>query len=472
MKVERNRQLAKDIAVYGIGNLGNKFLVFLLFPVLTFFLDREELGSYDISLEAILFLLPIITLQMRESTFRLLLDANDASYRKHILSTTFFIECIIFVFVLVIAAILPLFVTIRYFYLIILSIYVYSLYELYLQAVRAVYTSTQYVLMSFISSFLTVGLVFLFYFVFDCGIESLFVGNIVARISAVLVIEIPRREIVRSISIHFFKKKYVREIFQYSIPMMWTAIAFGVVTSPGKFIANYFFGTDVNGIIAIAQKYMSILFILVITFHQAWQVTAVKNYKEHGSERFFSEIFNKYAIILCLLVACISFGLRSFKSILMGPAYYQGVDLIYIYCVSAVFHGLALFFEITYQCTKQTSKLLYSIVSCAALSLPLTVVLTKYFGLMGMVSALTISYAYLFIFRYIQTKSTLPIRFSKEFSFSILGLVTGGILFYCTQNNVVDYLIFFVASLLLCYFLFISRKYVSHKNENDSIHLL
>ena len=462
MKVERNRQLAKDIVIYGIGNLGNKYLLFILFLVLTFFMERDELGYYDISLEAILFLLPIITLQMRESTFRLLIDANDDSYRKHILSTTFCVEGIIFALVLVVALVLPFFFTIRYFHLIILSIYAYSLYEIYSQSVRAVYSSTIFVIISFLNAFFTVTIVLLFFFVFKRDIiESLFIGNIVSRIFAILIIEIPRRGVVRNLSVRFFKKEYLKDIFNYSIPLMWTALAFNVITSPGKFFVNHFLGTEANGILAPAQKYMSILFMLGFSFHQAWQVSAVKNFEKKDSDKFFSEVFNKYAVLLCLFVACISFGLRSFKSILIGPDFYQSIDLIYIYCISAVFYCMALFFETTYQCTKQTSKLLYSIVSCAILSVPLSFILTKYFGLAGMIIALTISYIYLFIFRLFQTKSTLPICLNKDFFLSITLLAVGGVLFYSTNNRIVDYTVLAIATLtLLIYFLNI-RTHIS-----------
>ena len=461
MKIERNRQLAKDIVTYVIGNTGSKFLAFLLIPILTFFLGREELGYYDISLEAILFLLPVITLQMRESTFRLLINTNDESYRKHILSSTFFIEFIIFAIVLVIASFLPFFFSIRYFRLIVLSVYAYSLYEIYIQAVRSVYSSAHFVYISLIASFLTLALTLLFYLFFKRGIEALFIANIISRISAMLIIEIPRRKVLYNISLRYFTRKYVREIFHYSMPMLGTAVAFAIITSPGKFVVNYFLGTDANGILAPAHKFMSILIMLGTSFSQAWQVTAVKNYREHDNVKFFSEVFNKYTIALCLLVLCISFGLRSFKTILIGSEFYQSVNLIYIYCVSAVFYCLALFLEIIYQCTKQTAKILYSIVTCAVISFPLTILLTKSFGLTGTITALTVAYVYLFIFRYFQTKSTLPIRLNRDFWLSFIVLAVGGVIFYCTNNRIVDYTVLFMVSGLLIYYLLTMKKYVS-----------
>ena len=458
--MERNRELAKDVIIYGIGNIGNKFLMFLLFPVLMFFMEREELGSYDIPLEAVLFLLPIVTLQMRESVFRLLVDNKDESYRRHIISGTLCIEGIMFTIVLLIAVVLSFFVTIRYFHLIILSIYAYSIYEIYLQAVRSVYSSKQFMFLNILNSMLIIVLIVLFFFVFKRGVEGLFWGNILARFVSIAIIEIPRRKIVRVISFRAVRKTYMKEILVYALPLLWSSLAFALINSSGKFIVNYLYGDAHSGILAAAQKYMFILLTLGASFYQAWQVTAVKNYQSPGREKFFSEVFNKYASVLCLLVLCISFGLRAFKTWLIGPDFYQSVDLLFIYCVSAMFLCLAQFFEIIYQCTKQTSKVLSSIVSCAVVAPLLSFVFIKYFGVMGNLITLTLSYAYLFIFRYFQIKSALPVRLNKDFLFSFILLTAGGIIFYGTYNRIVDFAVLIIATLLLLYYFLISKKYV------------
>jgi O-antigen/teichoic acid export membrane protein len=216
----------------------------------------------------------------------------------------------------------------------------------------------------------------------------------------------------------------------------------------------------VSGILAGAQKYVMILFVLGSTFFQAWQVAAVKNFNRPDSSTFFTEVFNKYAIVMCLLVLCISFGLRTFP-FLISPEFNQSIHLLYIFCVSNVFFNLALFFEVIYHCTKQTTKLLHSLVTCAAFAPLITFVLVKHYGMMGNLIALTISSVYLFIYKYFQTKSTLPIRLKKEFFISILGLATGGVIFYYTQNRAIDCIVFLNASLLLSYFLFVSLKYIA-----------
>jgi O-antigen/teichoic acid export membrane protein len=458
---DRNKKLVKDIFLYGIGNIGSRLLSFLLIPFLTFFLEREEMGYYDLTLTVIFFLLPVTTLQMRESTFRLLIDNKDATYRKNIISSTFFIESCIFGVLLFIALLFPLFVRIRYYTLIVISIYTYSVYELYGQAVRALYTTGKYALMGIITSFLTVLFTVLILLIFKTGIEGIFIGNILSRILSVCIIELPRREFIRNLSVRYIRKKFVGEILHYSIPMLITAIALGVISSCGKFIVERFTGLENNGDLAIAEKFMFIIMILGLTFYQAWQETAVRNFRKNGSSGFFSNVFNKYALLLALLVICISFGFRSFAPILIDEKFHRSVELIYLFGIGAIFYCFAMFLEITFQCTKQTSKILYSILSCAVITPVISLILIQRYELMGNVAAYTVSCIYLFVFRYFQTKKSLPIRLNKDFGLSMLLLLVTGFFFYGSHNRITDYSLFFISTaLLFLYFLYMKRKFI------------
>jgi len=241
--------------------------------------------------------------------------------------------------------------------------------------------------------------------------------------------------------------------------MLVTAVAYCVISLCGKYIVKDFLGEQFNGYLGSLEKYASIIMILGIIFSQAWQETAVKNYREKDSSIFFSKVFNEFAVLLSLLVICISFGLRSFPFVL--PVEYRPhINIIFIYCLGSAFYCFAMFLEITFQCTKQTSKILYSILTCAIITPLLSIFLIKHYGLMGNVTALCISFSYLFFFRHFQTLHILPIKLSKGFFLSMLLLAVSGTLFYTVRNNYLDYSILFVASSLLLYFLSVMKKYI------------
>ena len=453
----RNKKLASDILIFGIGNIGSRLLVLMLYPVFAFFVESNDLGYYDIAFTTIIILIPIVTLQMREATFRLLIENEDESYRKNILSTIMFIEGCIFALLLIISFITPLFYSIRYYILIVLSIFTYGFYELFIQYVRVVYSAKNYALIGILTAFLTTVFAFSLLFLFNMGIEALFIGNIAARIASMLFIEFRKGEFLKNLSFINIKKEYINEVIRYSLPMLVTALAYGVIYLCGKYIIKHYLGEEFNGYLGLMEKFTSIIGILGIIFYQAWQETAVKNYREKDSSVFFSKVFNEYSFLLSLLVVCISFGLRSFPFVI-PVEYYPHINIIFIYCLGSAFYCFALFLEITFQCTKQTSKILYSVLSCAIITPLLSLFLIKQYGLMGNVTALCLSFSYLFFFRYFQTLHILPIKLNKGFYMSMLLLVVSGILFYTVQNNFIDYSVLFVASSLLLYVLFDMRK--------------
>ena len=455
----RNKKLASDILIFGIGNIGSRLLVLMLYPVFAFFVESNDLGYYDIALSTIVLLIPVVTLQMREATFRLLIESKDESYRKSILSTIMFIEGCIFVLLLIISFITPLFFSIRYYILIVLSIFTYGFYELFIQYVRVEYSPKNYALTGILTALLTTAFSFSLLFLFDLGIISLFIGNIAARIASMLFIEIRKGRFLKNLSFFNIKKEYIKDVLRYSLPMLVTAVAYGVVSFSGKYIINHYLGEDYNGYLGFAEKFASIIIILGITFYQAWQETAVKNYREKDSSTFFSKVLNEYVVLLSLLVICISFGLRSFPFVI-PEEYHQHINIIFIYCLGSIFYCFALFLEITFQCTKQTSKIIYSILTCAIITPLISILLIKHYGLMGNVIALCISLVYLFFFRYFQTLHILPIKLNKGFYLSMILLGISGTIFYTVQNNYLDYSVLFIASFILLYYLSLMRKYI------------
>ena len=403
---------------------------------------------------------------MREPIFRFLVNNDDETYRKSILSTSFFIESGIFALIFIISLFLPFFFHIQHYHLIIISIYIYSFYELYMQVVRVLYSSTKFMIMGITTSFLTVTLSILFFFLMNRSIEGLFVGNILSRIISMAIIELPERKFFKSLSIKHIKRIHIKEILSYSLPMLIAALVYGTMSSCGKYIVSYYFEFADNGDLAISEKYTTIILVLGLTFYQAWQVTAVKNFRGEGSSAFFSEVFNKYAILLSLIVICISFGIRSFDFILIDEKYHQSLDLIFLYGTAIMFYCFAIFYEIVFQCTKQMSKILLPLLTCAVITPAISVILIKEFGIMGNVSAICISYAYLFIFRYFQTRKVLHIKLGKGLYFSILLLATNGFLFYGIHNRYLDYSILTASTIsLLLYSFYMKNKYL-RKNTN------
>ena len=75
--VDRNKELAVNTAILGIGQLIPKFLAILLLPLLTSYLTTDEYGNYDLILSIASLLIPIVTMQIQQAVFRYLLASKN-----------------------------------------------------------------------------------------------------------------------------------------------------------------------------------------------------------------------------------------------------------------------------------------------------------------------------------------------------------------------------------------------------------
>ena len=76
--VDRNKELAINTVILGIGQLIPKFLAIVLLPLLTSYLTTEEYGNYDLILSIASLLIPVVTMQIQQAVFRYLLASKSA----------------------------------------------------------------------------------------------------------------------------------------------------------------------------------------------------------------------------------------------------------------------------------------------------------------------------------------------------------------------------------------------------------
>ena len=83
----KNSALVKGTLIYAIGNLGTKFLNFLIVPLYTFFIEPEALGDYDLLITTVSLLSPLLTMRISDAAYRWIIkeepgheDCVSASY--------------------------------------------------------------------------------------------------------------------------------------------------------------------------------------------------------------------------------------------------------------------------------------------------------------------------------------------------------------------------------------------------------
>ena len=442
----RGSKFIKDISIYAIGNIGSKIITFLMVPMYTYFIhDTGDFGYYDLCLTVCLLLIPFVTIQLRDGAFRFLLDCDDETQRQrivtfvsHTMVTTIAVSCVI-------AAIMAIFTNIGYLGYALGLLVAMSLQEVYSQVFRGLGNNRAFVTVGILSA-LGIGL-FSIVFVagLQWGIKGIFMANILARILALAVVEARVRLITRHTRWHLNAGQVGRDILRYTLPLLPGSLCWWLTGSSDRWFINHFLGLDVNGLYAVAFRFNGIILTLATIFYQAWQETAILQYNSPDRDRFFSRMFSTYIFVLAFIFVGYVFMLKVNYNWLVAPEYQESLNFIYPLGLAAVIFALAAFFDMGYQCAKDTARTLPAIVLAAVVNVLLNLALIKPLGVHGVIITQLVTYLVLFIYRWHDMKRYFVLRVDHRAVIPALIGIGSAVPFYHCHNIVID-LAFMVAA--------------------------
>ena len=440
----RGSKFMKDIGVYAIGNIGSKLITFLMVPMYTYFVhDTSDFGYYDICLAVCLLLIPFVTLQLRDGAFRFLLDCDSDTQRKRIVTFVSRTMVSTMSLTLVIAGAMALFTNIQYLGYAVGLLIAMSLQEVYSQVFRGLGNNRAFVAVGILSA-LGIG-VFSILFVagLGWGIKGIFLANIIARILALIVVEARVRLITFHTSWKIDSRQVAHDIIRYTLPLLPGSLCWWLTGSSDRLFISHFLGLDVNGVYAVAIRFTGIIYTLAIIFYQAWQETAILQYNSPDRDSFFSKMFNSYIFLLAGILVGYVFMLKVNYGWLVASEYRESLNFIYPLGLSAVIFAIAAFFDMGYQCAKETKRTLPAIVNVA-----LNFTLIKPLGVYGVILTLLVTYLVLVIYRWHDMRRYFVLKINRRTLVPIAIILLSAIPFYYCHNTLLD--ITFMLIALVC----------------------
>ncbi len=432
MSLSRGKAFLNTFSIYAIGTIGAKLIAFALMPLYTFFLAKDEMGYFDLSITLIMLFVPFITFDLRDGAFRYLID-KECPFRPQD-TISFIIRTLIRnSVVIVILSIIGYYYLshLDYYPVLVATLIAYACYEVIIQVVRGMGHTKFFVGIGIINTVLVLLLSFIFLVAFKWGVLAIFLANLISRVISLIIIE-SRLHIVKLCYTHRkeYKHEVGRDLLKYTLPLLPNVLAWWAIESSSKIFIEQYLGLEYNGIFAIAIKFSNILQIAASIFYQAWQETAIKEMHSDDHNHFFSRIFNNYFLLLSATVVLATMGLRLIYPYIVADSYQESFIYIYPLFIAVLFHAIGSFLDLAYQCSRKTYRGLPSIISTALLSITLYYFTVTRWGLIGISISLVISYAYLMIYRLFDTRFCFHIVPNRSFFFSLLILIVGGLLAY------------------------------------------
>jgi len=131
---------------------------------------------------------------------------------------------------------------------------------------------------------------------------------------------------------------------------------------------------------------------------------------------------------------------------LVAPQYRESLNYIYPLGISAAVFAISAFFDMGYQCAKDTKRTLPAIVLASIVNILLNFALIKPLGVYGVIVTQFVSYIVLVIYRWHDMKRYFTLKMSQRTIVPIMTILLSFFPFYYNSNHLVD-IAFMIAAL-------------------------
>lgn len=431
---KRVTKFLKDIGIYAIGNLGSKIITFCMVPLYTHYIESSsDYGYYDICLTAVFLLMPFVTLQLRDGAFRFLLETDNNQQRTRIITLTYKTLISTFAISAATALLIGCFFNISYLGYTLALLLAMSLQEVVSQVFRGLGNNKAFVAVGILSAF-GIGL-FSFFFVvwFGWGIKGIFISNILARVLAIAIMDVRVKTIRQFFKIGVPVRGIAKQVFGYSLPLLSGSLCWWLTGSSDRWFIMEFLGRDINGIYAVAIRFTSILTTFAAIFYQAWQETAILQYDSPDRDKFFSKMLGNYATLLAIMVVGFCFMLKLNYFWLIGSQYSDSKWYLYPMAISAFLFAIAAFFDMGYQCAKDTARTLPAITLSAVINVVLNYILVQVWGIWGVITTSVITYLVLVTYRWFDMRRYIQFTLRRNTFAPLAVMLAAGVAYYLTH---------------------------------------
>lgn len=416
--------LLKNTGILAIGNFSSKILIFLLVPLYTAVLSTDEYAMYDLIVNSINLLLPILTLNIADSVLRFPLDKNADDTRIIHIGI-----CFTFTSSLILVAIqfLPnapwsaldgiVWLSPLYFAL--------AFNQLLQLFARGMERFSDVAIAGVVGTITTVTLNILLLVVFPLGLNGFFLANIFGQF-------LPCTYLLIRLRSYIFSKtttsdpnhKLLKSMIMYSIPLAVNTVSWWVVNTSDVYIVAAICGFEATGMYSIAYKIPSILNILQAIFLQAWQVSAVIDFDKNDTDGFLRKSYSMIQAAVALSCSLLIATTPLLAHLMFSNDFYTGwiyVPCLLIYATCNTMSGILGGF---YGAVKDTISLTISVVLGALVNMLGGLVLVMMIGPMGAAVSSLLSGLTTWLYRVIAIKKHMTVSFGIPKSFLIYGLLT------------------------------------------------
>ena len=453
--MNREKTLLKNTMIITIGKICTQCISFLLLPLYTSILTTEEYGIVDLVNTLTGLLIPIITLQIENALFRFLIDSRDNETEKSniIVSTLLAVSIQTLLFFILYIIVRP-FINNSYKDFLVINILTYMLSSIMLQMARGLGDNLTFTIGSFITAVFTIIFNILLLVVFKFNAYGMIIASCIAH-SAMAMYVFLSKKIYMYCAKGKFKKKVIKKLLSYSIPLIPNALSWWIFNSSDRIIVNRVIGISANGILAISNKFSNLYIVIYNIFNLPWTETASMHIKDNDKDVFFNKTINIVFRVFLAMCFGIIVCMPVIFPIMVNSQYIEAYKYIPILMIAALGNVVVGLISVIYVAEKDTKSISKTSIYAAVINILVHIILVKPIGLYAAAISTLAAYLAMSIYRIIDVKRYIVIKFDKSILISALIVGTYFIICYYINSFILNIInILFV----VIYAIFINRN--------------
>ena len=407
---DKIRQLSRDSAIYGLGDVAVSLVNFLLLPLYVEYLSDTDYGVLGL-LGAVEVITKIAARWGLDGSFmRFFYDCETEADRQRLASTIFFfLVCsngVLFAISMIAAPWLAgaLFsgTATGALRLVLLNTFVMSFTFLPFHVLRIQKRSVEFSLLTLARSVATVVVRLVLIIGFGMGVLGVVLAD--ALVTAVLMMILSRHfaPLIRPL----FSRVMLRESLAFGLPRLPHAAAQQVIAVGDKLILQMFRSLSEVGIYSMGVSFGLTLKLFLSAFESAWAPFYYATAREPGAAAVFRTVTTYGVAALVFLTAALSAVARDLLDVMTRGLFIEAAPVVAWTALGVLFQGVYLLTSIGLNLTKKTGYYPVATVSAAGVNVALNFLLVPRHGMLGAAWANAAAYA---------VQAAIAFHFSRRF---------------------------------------------------------
>ena len=392
MELKKSKYLMKNLGILTISNFASKILVFLLVPLYTSVLSTQEVGIYDLAVSTVSLLFPILTLNITDAVMRFLMDNGKSKEDVALIGIRIVgISLFPMLLCLVIFSKLEIFSSLNGIELLIFFYYLFSCVNQYfIQFAKGMEMVSAMGIAGVLGTVTMLTANIFLLLVLKAGIIGFFIANILGQAIPSIYL-LYRTKIWNYLWNTKLNKALQREMLEYCVPLIATAVGWWVNSASDKYVVSFICGIAANGILSVSYKIPAIINILQSIFIQAWQISAVKEYGEDGTSKFYGRTFLFLNVIMAAACSWLIILAKPIGHILYQKEFFVAWKYVPFLLIASVVNSSSGFLGPILSAQKASKPMALSAIYGASANIILNILLVYLIGIQGATIATVVS---------------------------------------------------------------------------------